>query len=272
MIRDLSLICISIAVWGSAAVAQPQVPPTTPVIPLANAHAHNDYEHARPLLDALEQGFTSIEADVYLVDGQLLVAHNLSDVAAERTLEGLYLSPLREIVRQNEGRVYRDGPTVTLLVDIKSDGKATYAVLSELLTKYASVISETREGEFTEKAITVVISGNRALEEIEKSNPRLAGVDGRVADLDSNQSATLLPLISDNWTNHFSYRGTGPMPEAERKKLRDMVDRAHARGRRIRFWATAESPELWSELKAAKVDLIGTDELEMLSSYLRSRP
>jgi hypothetical protein len=151
MIRDLSLICISIAVWGSAAVAQPQVPPTKPVIPLANAHAHNDYEHARPLLDALEQGFTSIEADVYLIDGQLLVAHNLSDVAAERTLEALYLSPLREIVRQNEGRVYRDGPTVTLLVDIKSDGKATYAVLSELLTKYASMISETREGELRKR-------------------------------------------------------------------------------------------------------------------------
>lgn len=271
MIRDLSLICISIAVWGGVACAQPQSPPTKSVIPLANAHAHNDYEHARPLLDALEQGFTSIEADVYLVDGQLLVAHNLSDVAAERTLERLYLSPLQEIVRQNEGRVYRDGPTVILLVDIKSNGKATYAVLSELLTKYAPVISEMRDGEYTEKAIKVVISGNRAMEEIEKSNPRLAGVDGRVADLDSIQSATLLPLISDNWTNQFSYRGTGSMPDAERKKLRDMVDRAHARGRRIRFWATAESPELWSELKAAGVDLIGTDELARLSSYLRSR-
>ena len=42
--------------------------------PLANAHAHNDYEHDRPLLDALDEGFTSIEADVFLVEGQLLVA------------------------------------------------------------------------------------------------------------------------------------------------------------------------------------------------------
>lgn len=270
--REKWLICVSIVLWGGIACAQPQVPRVEPVVPLINAHAHNDYEHPRPLLDALEQGFTSIEADIYLVDGQLLVAHNLSDVSPDRTLERLYLSPLQEIVHRNEGRVYRDGPTVTLLVDIKSNGKETYEVLSSLLTRYAPVISELRDGVYTEKAITVVISGNRALEEIAKSNPRLAGVDGRVADLDSDQSAILLPLISDNWTNHFSYRGTGPMPDAERKKLRDMVARTHARGRRIRFWATAESPELWSELKTAGVDLIGTDDLSMLSNFLRSKP
>ncbi|HEY3789313.1 MAG TPA: hypothetical protein VGL71_10685, partial [Urbifossiella sp.] len=34
--------------------------------PLRHAHAHNDYEHKRPLLDALEQGFCSVEADIWL--------------------------------------------------------------------------------------------------------------------------------------------------------------------------------------------------------------
>ena len=31
---------------------------------LIHAHAHNDYEHARPLLDALDHGFCGVEADV----------------------------------------------------------------------------------------------------------------------------------------------------------------------------------------------------------------
>ena len=43
--------------------------------PLEHAHAHNDYQHARPLFSALERGFRSVEADVHLVDGQLLVGH-----------------------------------------------------------------------------------------------------------------------------------------------------------------------------------------------------
>ena len=63
--------------------------------PLDHAHAHNDYVHARPLLDALDRGYGSVEADIYLVDGALLVAHARDSVRADRTLESLYLAPLR---------------------------------------------------------------------------------------------------------------------------------------------------------------------------------
>ena len=45
------------------------------VIPLSHGHAHNDYVHARPLFEALESGFTSIEIDVYLYKGELKVSH-----------------------------------------------------------------------------------------------------------------------------------------------------------------------------------------------------
>ena len=50
-------------------------PSKTAEAPLAGAHAHNDYEHPRPLLDALSHGFQSVEADIFLIDDQLLVAH-----------------------------------------------------------------------------------------------------------------------------------------------------------------------------------------------------
>ena len=76
------------------------------VTPLMRAHAHNDYEHGRPLLDALEQGFGSVEADVYLVDGSLLVAHYRDQVKEGRDLETLYLAPLAERVKKYGGSVY----------------------------------------------------------------------------------------------------------------------------------------------------------------------
>ena len=259
----LSLVSAAMNAQGPDAAA-------TSAAPLANAHAHNDYEHDRPLLDALGQGFTSIEADVFLVEGQLLVAHNLINVSKDRTLENLYLQPLQEHAKKNDGRVYKDGPTVTLLVDIKTNGKAAYAAIDQLLAKYESIVSVTTDGKHTEKAVTVIISGDRPIQEIEKSEPRRAGIDGRLSELDSDKSADLLPLISDNWTTHFRYRGVGEMPDAEREKLQGFVARAHAKGRRVRFWATPESSELWHELRAAGVDLIGTDHLEKLSKFLRS--
>src|SRR6185436_16418009 len=69
------------------------IAPAAEVVPLEHAHAHNDYLHTRPLLDALDHGFTSVEVDIFLVDGELLVAHTAREIKPDRTLEKLYLEP-----------------------------------------------------------------------------------------------------------------------------------------------------------------------------------
>lgn len=237
--------------------------------PLAKAHAHNDYEHARPLLDALDHGFTSVEADIYLVDGKLLVAHNRRDVKPQRTLEALYLDPLQKRVKANGGRVYRDGPPFTLLIDIKADGAATYAVLAATLANFADMLTAVRDGKAQPAAVTVIISGDRPKEQIAADKLRYVGIDGRMSDLDSDAPAHLMPLVSDSWYTHFRWRGKGAMPEDEHRKLAAFVDKAHAKGRRVRFWATPETVELWRELDAAGVDLINTDDLDGLAQFLK---
>src|SRR5436309_3466114 len=131
------------------------------VVPLLHAHAHNDYEHARPLFDALDHGFRSVEADIFLVDGQLLVAHDRDKVSPARTLQALYLDPLRERARKNRGRVFPNGPDVTLLIDVKSDAEETYAALRKVLEKYADVLTTFRGQSIETNAITVILSGNR---------------------------------------------------------------------------------------------------------------
>jgi hypothetical protein len=50
--------------------------------------------------------------------------------------------------------------------------------------------------------------------------------------------------------------------------LTEYVNKAHAKGRRVRFWATPESEAVWKELVAAGVDLINTDKLRELQSFL----
>jgi hypothetical protein len=239
--------------------------------PLVRAHAHNDYEHGRPLLDALDQGFCSIEADVWLVGGKLLVAHDRDRVKSERTLEALYLDPLRDRVRRNGGRVYKNGPGVILLVDVKSDGEKTYAALREVLKHYDEMLSAYRDGTFLTNAITVVVSGNRAPNTMGAESLRYAFVDGRMADLDGAGSRSLIPLISDNWNQVFKWRWIGPMPDEERQKLKQIVEKTHAQGRILRFWATPDRPEAWKILFDAGVDLINTDDLAGLRRFLLER-
>ena len=241
-----------------------------PVKPLAAAHAHNDYLHERPLLDALDHGFTSVEADIFLVQGKLLVAHDVTGLRPERTLAKLYLDPLRERIRSHDGWVFDKGRSLTLLVDIKSDAETTYAALHGVLAQYAEMLTTIADGVLETKAVTVIISGNRPIETISKQKRRYAGIDGRLSDLDSTQPADLLPLISDNWRNHFQWAGEGPLPAVERDKLNAIVTKAHARGRRVRFWATPDRVAVWKELHAVGVDLINTDDLAGLQKFLNA--
>jgi hypothetical protein len=254
-----------------AALASAVAGADTPVVPVRQAHAHNDYEHPRPLHDALSHGFCSVEADIYLIDGQLLVAHDRKDVRPGRTLQALYLDPLRERVKANGGKVYRDGPPFWLLVDIKSEAVATYKALHDVLSGYADILTAVDNNKVEPKAVTVVVSGNRARDVMTAQPRRYAGLDGRLADLGADLPAHLLPWISDNWGLHFRWKGDGPMPGAERDKLREVVKKAHDRGRLVRFWATPENPAVWAELHAAGVDLINTDKLADLQRFLREK-
>jgi hypothetical protein len=258
-------IILAVALGNGGANSAPQ-----DVAPLANAHAHNDYLHVRPLFDALDHGFTSVEADIFLVDGNLLVGHDRDALKPDRTLESLYLAPLAERVRQNGGHVYARSSRFFLLIDIKDDANQTFRELQKLLVKHADMLTSVEANTVRPGAVTIVLTGNRP--QIASGDPHLryAGLDGRLSDLTSRVPANVMPMISDNWTTQFHWNGKGPLPENERAKLREIVKKSHDSGRVVRFWATPESETLWGKLRAAGVDLINTDELARLAAFLRA--
>lgn len=241
------------------------------ITPLLRAHAHNDYEHTRPLLDALDQGFCSVEADVWLVEGQLLVAHELKAVQKERTLQKLYLDPLLERVKANGGRVYPNSPMLTLFIDFKSDATNTYHTLTAILKPYEKMLTSFTTDRTETNAVMIIISGNRPRALMEAEKVIYVSYDGRLDDLKKPASPHLIPMISDNWGKHFKWRGKGPLPEQEQAKLKTLVAQAHAQGRRIRFWNAPDSPAGWSVLLDAGVDLINTDNLAGLHDFLLTK-
>ena len=236
--------------------------------PLPQAHSHNDYEQKRPLLDALDHGFCHIEADIHLVNGQLLVAHDRQHVQPEKTLQAMYLDPLRERARQNGGRVYRGGPVVTLLIDVKSDAEPTYAALLGVLKDYREMLTSFQKTKTDFRAITVIISGNRARQIMAAEPVRFAAYDGRLEDLDASDSRDFIPWISCDWSSISRWRGVGQFPGEDRRKLREVVAKAHAHGRKVRFWATPDQPVVWHELLEAGVDILIADNLPALKDFL----
>lgn len=71
-----------------------------------NAFSHNDYWRERPLLDALSFRFNCVEADLWLIDGELYVSHDRPEPNPAITFENLYLKPLVARIQANGGKVY----------------------------------------------------------------------------------------------------------------------------------------------------------------------
>jgi hypothetical protein len=239
------------------------------VVPLLHSHAHNDYEHRRPLSDALDCGFCSIEADIYLVDGKLLVAHERFAVQSTRTLESLYLEPLRQRVRENGGRVYRGGPTVTLMIDFKEPPEQLYPALRAELAKYADILTTWHDGTVDERAVTIVLTGERPAPAAIANEPmRCVALDGHLEDVSSDVPPTLMPRVGIKWEKVLRWNGRGTMPESERSVLNQLVARCHAKGRALRLWGGPDNVQTWRELRAVGVDLINTDDLPGLRDFL----
>lgn len=238
-------------------------------------HAHNDYRHPRPLLDALDQGFLSVEADVFLVDGMLLVGHEESELSPARSLESLYLNPLFARAAKQGGRVYEGlprGRSFQLLVDVKSDAEPTWIALERALIPYRRWVSECKGGRVVERGVRVVVSGNRAIEPMRGAVRRWTFLDGRMADLEANPPVTLVPLISENWRSVFAWSGVGPIGPADHDRLEDFVTRAHRQGRTVRFWGAPDLPVSWEAQRRAGVDWINTDRLADLAAFWQLAP
>jgi glycerophosphoryl diester phosphodiesterase len=232
-----------------------------------NAHAHNDYEHRRPLFDALQNGFTSIEADVHLVDGKLLVSHDRPTTSA-RTLEDLYLKPLDSISKANGASIYREQSIpILLMIDIKTEGDETFKALQQVLLLHIWALDfRGHKG-----AYRVVISGNRPVELIRNEPPHLSAIDGRPEDLGKGFSTDEMPVVSENYKKIINWNGKGRPSQAELDKVIALAAKVHGENKKLRLWGIPDNENAWNVLLQAGVDLINTDKLEELNMFLTEK-
>jgi hypothetical protein len=277
LVAALACLAITPAVARASDSPPGHGPPPPPApAPLPHTHAHNDYQHDHPLFDALSHGFASVEADIWLApDGELLVGHDKDTLQHGRTLEALYLDPLKQLVAQNGGHVYPDSSApLQLLIDVKSGATETYQALdARLRTTYSLMLTSWTNGVESPGPVTVVISGNRDRALMESQTTRYAAYDGRLSDLGDGTPPSFMPLISNSWGSVFKWKGTGEMPADQRQLLEDIVAEAHANGQQIRFYGTPDRSKsqytsVWREELNAGVDWLNTDELAALEAFL----
>lgn len=261
----LALIC-------SSCSSKKHLPIISVASPISNAHAHNDYEHERPLYEALENGFTSIEIDVHSYRGKAVVCHDNKDLDTKPTIQDLYLEPLNKLVAQNDGVVFPNTKKqLILMVDLKKDKLILLDILGKLFVEYDHLIKSSLDAHEIWKPIQIVISGDPPLEKMLYDRTGYFYLDGRMHHLeDENIPAYLIPRISMSYRGNFTWLPDGNLPEEELSKMREIISAAHAKGKTFRFWGHPETEVFWKLLQREGVDWINVDQLEKFSKFTSS--
>lgn len=227
----------------------------------ANAHAHNDYLNKTPFFLAYQNGFGSIEADVFPVGEKLCVAHTKKEIDTLRTLDSLYLQPFLKITRT--ATVVR--PFV-LLVDIKEDFRRSLVLLIKALAPLQPYLA--RKG--TAGSIKIVISGSRPMPVDFRNYPEFIFFDDDLKQQHTAESWDRVALVSLPFNKISSWKGEGRISKTDGKKLKHIIDSTHQAGKPIRFWAAPDTKKSWKLQRRLKADLIGTDRVADLGAWLRN--
>ncbi len=228
---------------------------------VSNAHSHNDYEQSTPFWLAYKEAFGSIEADIFLVDGQLLVAHEEKELQPQLTLEKLYLEPILHCLRRNGGHLYADSTrSLQLLIDIKTDSIHTLDKLVETLRKYPELANC--------PSLKFAITGNRPDPVLFPGYPDFIQFDGELFRDYDKAALDKIIMLSDDFEQYSRWKGKGKLPAKDRAVLQAAVLKAHKWGKPVRFWDAPDSINAWKQFESLKVDYINTDHIASLSAFL----
>ncbi|MBS1603814.1 MAG: alkaline phosphatase [Bacteroidetes bacterium] len=231
---------------------------------VANTHSHNDYEQAVPFWLAWQAGFGSIEADIWLQEGRVLVGHSREEIKAGRTLEEYYIKPLLSCLEKNNGHPYSDTTRrLQMLIDVKEDSVAALAALIALLDKYPA-LEQCPD-------IRWVISGNRPAPELYNSYPTFIAFDGILGRAYTPEALSRIVMMSDDLRRLTRWNGLTELPDADKRLIEAAIRDAHEHHLPVRFWDAPDTPAAWKQLMDLHADYINTDHIRELAAYLNER-
>ncbi|KAF4151657.1 hypothetical protein CNMCM6069_003280 [Aspergillus lentulus] len=245
-------------------------------------HSHNDYWRSVPLYEAIAAGCTGVEADIWLQGGDLLVGHGKRSLSPDRSLKSLYINPLTTILSSLNTNsstntsvgVFDVDPTtsLTLLIDIKSDGNATWPILLDQLSPLRSAgwLSHWNE---TSKSlvrgpVTVVGTGNTMFELVVAEEDRYVFFDAPLNDLAQNSTYTSENSYYASVSLQKAVGVVWPWGPTDNQKqiMQKMISAASERGLLSRFWSIPSWPvslrmRLWRFLVDSGVGMLNVDDV-----------
>ncbi len=192
-------------------------------------HSHNDYDQKEPFSMAYNLGFDSIEADVYIKNNEIYVAHDWDKISLDRTFTKLYLNPILEKIKENNGYPYPNKKPLHLLIDLKKDGRGILTLLTEKLKPYKKAL----------RHVTITISGDMPAPNEFRHFDDIFYFDGRNELTYSIKEYKRVTIMSSGIAVFGKYwNGKAPLLDEMVLKIKNFVTENHSKGKKVRLWGT----------------------------------
>ena len=217
-------------------------------------HSHNDYNRTAPFWEAYSQHCQSIEADVFLHNGELLVGHEVEDLKPENSFLRLYVDPIVRTFRANGGKMWAGSQDrLMLLVELKSATEPTLTEVIEQLEEFPDVFC-------SPEGVKVAITGNTPSKDHFRDYPEWVGFDGDIRETYTWAQLERVALVSSSFRMFAKkWNGKGRMIDPELNAVKDAIAKVHSWGKPIRFWEAPEGTTAYFTFWKLGVDIINTD-------------
>ena len=225
-------------------------------------HSHNDYTRTAPFWEAYSQHCRSIEADVFLHEGELLVGHEVEDLKPENSFLRMYVDPIVRTFRANGGKMWAGSDDrLMLLVELKSATEPTLSEVVKLLEQFPDVFCAA-------DGVQIAITGNTPSKEHFLDYPVWVGFDGDIRETYTWAQLERVALVSNSFRMFAKkWNGKGRMIDSELEAVTAAIEKVHSWGKPIRFWEAPEGTSAYFTFWKLGVDIINTDKPAVASLF-----
>jgi alkaline phosphatase len=217
-------------------------------------HAHNDYEKNNPLKEALKYAFKSIEVDIFLHQGRLVVSHIPLQLDFKPDLEELYFKPLAQLHEQDFWSQYPARP-LRLMIDMKNASEPGIDSLRSLVLKYRTLFVG------SQAPVRLVLSGGAQRFLMKPGDTLLWGLDDSVValwekiqspDNYTAQASMSWPAFRKRYLHHRSTQQKDSL-------VQNLTSWFKGRNIPLRLYAAGNRPRQWKRLADWGFTVINVD-------------
>lgn len=226
-------------------------------------HAHNDYEKDRPLSEALKYGFQSIEADIFLHRGRLVVSHVPLRLDFKPDLEELYFKPLTKLWEQQFFSHYPACP-LRLMIDMKNASAPAVDSLRRLVTRYAGLFVG------PQAPVRIILSGGARRSLMKPADTVMWGLDDGVKALWEKAQApdAFTAQASMAWPAFKKRYLKARSAHQQDSLVKQLTAWFRERSIPLRLYAAGNNPRQWKRLADWGFSVINVDRYKRARDWL----